>query len=113
MLNYFPRSQAEHLQTLLPDSPVVKAFNVLSAYALESGGIQGSKEVFVASDDTPAKERVLRLVRDTGFTPVDMGALRSAREIEDIPMRRFPSWKMPLLISFCIFLVCWLGDLYR
>ena len=92
---------------------MVKAFNVLSAYALESGGIQGSKEVFVASDDTPAKERVLRLVRDTGFTPVDTGALRSAREIEDIPMRRFPSWKMPLLISFCIFLVCWLGDLYR
>ena len=39
------RSQAEYLQSLAPQSNVVKAFNVLSAYALESGGIQGSKEV--------------------------------------------------------------------
>ena len=92
---------------------MVKAFNVLSAYALESGGIQGSKEVFVASNDMHAKERVMKLVRGMAFTPVDMGALRSARDIEDIPMRRFPSWQMPLLISFCIFLLCWLGDLYR
>ena len=35
------QSQAEYLQSLLPKSPVVKAFNVLSAYALESGGLQG------------------------------------------------------------------------
>ena len=34
-------SQAEYLQSLLPRSAVIKAFNVLSAYALESGGIQG------------------------------------------------------------------------
>ena len=34
-------SQAEYLQSLLPRSAVVKAFNVLSAYALETGGIQG------------------------------------------------------------------------
>ena len=35
------QSQAEYLQSLLPKSHVVKAFNVLSAYALESGGLQG------------------------------------------------------------------------
>ncbi len=35
-------SQAEYLQSLLPRSAVIKAFNVLSAYALESGGIQGN-----------------------------------------------------------------------
>ena len=35
-------SQAEYLQSLLPKASVVKAFNVLSAYALESGGIQGN-----------------------------------------------------------------------
>lgn len=101
-------SQAEYLQTLLPDSPVVKAFNVLSAYALESGGIQGSKEVFVAGNDISAKARIVNLVRNSGFAPVDMGALRSAREIEDIPVQRFKNWKMPLIISFCIFLVNWL-----
>ena len=36
-------SQAEYLQSLLPKSAVVKAFNVLSAYALESGGLQGKE----------------------------------------------------------------------
>ena len=36
-------SQAEFLQSLLPKSAVVKAFNVLSAYALESGGLQGKE----------------------------------------------------------------------
>ena len=36
------QSQAEYLQSLLPKSHVVKAFNVLSAYALESGGLQGT-----------------------------------------------------------------------
>ena len=36
-------SQAEYLESLVPESAnVVKAFNVLSAYSLESGGIQGN-----------------------------------------------------------------------
>ena len=39
------QSQAEYLQSLLPKSHVIKAFNVLSAYALESGGLQGKKIV--------------------------------------------------------------------
>ena len=39
------RSQAEQLARLLPQSYVVKSFNVLSAYSLESGGLQGSKQV--------------------------------------------------------------------
>ena len=35
-------SQAEYLESLVPQSAnVIKAFNVLSAYSLESGGIQG------------------------------------------------------------------------
>ena len=42
-------SQAEHLQSLLPKASIVKAFNVLSAYALESGGIQGEHLLFFIS----------------------------------------------------------------
>ena len=41
------RSNAEYLQGLVQDGKVVKGFNVLSAYALENGGLQGSKEVSV------------------------------------------------------------------
>merc|ERR1712141_513481 len=78
-------SQAEYLQSLLPKSAVVKAFNVLSAYALESGGLQGTKEVLYAGDANSAKEEVNGIIRLLGFTPVDCGTLRNAREIEDIP----------------------------
>lgn len=117
------RSQAEYLQSLLPRSAVVKvsflklfcsssllshifqAFNVLSAYALETGGLQGSKEVFYAGDVHSAKEGVTALIRSLGFTPVDRGALRNAREIEDIPVQRFPLWKVPMIISLVLFAV--------
>ena len=43
-------SQAEYLQSLLPKSAVIKSFNVLSAYALESGGLQGKNEVIKIID---------------------------------------------------------------
>ncbi len=97
-------SQAEYLQSLAPKAKVVKAFNVLSAYSLESGGIQGSREVLLAGDDGYAKAAVSSVIRASGFTPVDMGGLRAAREIEDIPVRRFRTWKAPLVVSFLIFL---------
>lgn len=101
-------SQAEYLQSLLPKSAVVKAFNVLSAYALETGGIQGSKEVFYAGDVHAAKEEVHQLIRSLGFTPVDRGQLRNAREIEDIPVQRFPKWKVPFIISSILFVILFL-----
>jgi len=99
-----PISQAEYLASLFPDSRVVKAFNVLSAYALESGGIQGSKQVYVAGDeDGEAKRRVSELVRRAGFVPVDLGGITAARTIEDIPVSLFPSWRKPLLIHILLF----------
>merc|ERR1711997_248709 len=98
-------SQAEYLQSILPRSAVVKAFNVLSAYALESGGLQGSKEVFYAGDVHSAKEEVSGLIRMMGFTPIDRGALRNARGIEDIPVQRFPLWKAPLIVSLVFFVI--------
>jgi len=101
-------SQAEYLQSILPRSAVVKAFNVLSAYALESGGLQGSKEVFYAGDVHSAKEEVSGLIRMLGFTPIDRGALRNAREIEDIPVQRFPLWKAPLIVSLVFFIILFL-----
>lgn len=99
-----PVSQAEYLASLFPNSRVVKAFNVLSAYSLENGGMQGSKQVFVAGDDQKSKEQVTDLVRRAGFTPVDLGGLQASRTIEDIPVSVFPQWKAPFLIHLGIFI---------
>ena len=38
-----------------------------------------------------------------GYNPVDKGSLRAARKIEDIPVRQFPEWKTPLIVSTVIF----------
>jgi len=111
-------SQAEYLASLIPDSSVVKSFNVLSAYSLESGGLQGSKQVFVAGDEASARDLVSGVVRGLGFTPVDLGGLSAARTIEDIPVAVFPQWRIPLyihlaifsflyLLSFVRFQICW------
>ena len=106
---------------------------MLSAYALESGGLQGSKEVPLAGDCPAARHAVAgnttllsaavysctaELVRRAGFTPVDRGGLAAARQIEDIPLSLFPAWRAPLythlalftlfyLLSFARFQICW------
>ncbi|XP_076049953.1 metalloreductase STEAP4-like [Oratosquilla oratoria] len=91
-------SNAEMLQALLPKSQVVKAFNVLSAYALENSQAQGSKEIPIASDNEHAKRVVMDLARAMGYNPVDRGALTNAREIEAIPLKLLPNWKTPFRI---------------
>ena len=119
------RSQAEHLASILPRSKVVKSFNVLSAYSLgnkstihmfcyrirnififclENGGLQGSKQVYVAGDDSSARDVVSSIIRSSGFTPVDMGVLTAARNIEDIPVSVFASWRVPFYIHLSIFI---------
>jgi len=111
-------SQAEYLQELLPNTKVVKAFNVLSAYSLENGGLQGSKQVPIAGNSSEAKSVVGEVIKKAGFMPQDMGGLESARDIEDIPLAFFPLWKKPFLIhlgifcflyflSFAKFQICW------
>lgn len=64
--------------------------------------------MYYAGDVHAAKETVEELIRGLGFVPVDRGGLRAAREIEDIPVQRFPKWKVPLLISVLIYLVFFL-----
>lgn len=73
-------SAAEQLQGLLPDAHVVKAFNTIFA----SNQADPSRDVdgFVAADDDKAKQRVISLVESVGFTPLDVGPLRSARFLE-------------------------------
>ena len=37
-----------------------------------------------------------------GFTPVDMGALSSARGIENMPLLLFPAWRGPVLTAVAL-----------
>lgn len=83
----FTTSAAEELQKKLPKAHVVKAFNTVFAQN-QSNGRLGNEQLtlFVASDDSGAKQIVTQLGHDIGFDVVDAGPLKSARYIEPMGM---------------------------
>ncbi|XP_051565765.1 metalloreductase STEAP3 [Myxocyprinus asiaticus] len=103
-MNIHGLSNAERLAELFPDSLVVKGFNTVSAWELQTGAHDGSIQVLICSDSTEGKRKVLQLARQMGFHPVDMGGLSAARDIEVAPLRLFPSWSGPILVTFLLFL---------
>ena len=106
------QANAERLQAMAPAANVVKAFNVVSAYALERG-LQGGKQVMVAGESAAARRRVSALVADLGFFPVDAGGLRAARRIESLPLQLFPAWRVPALICLLMLLISYIYLLLR
>lgn len=66
-----------------PQVRVVKAFNTTFATTLVSGQVGDTPlDVFVAGDDEAARKEVADLVASGGLNPVDVGALKHARELE-------------------------------
>lgn len=106
-------SNAEYLAALFPQCTVVKAFNVVSAWALQSGPKDGNKQVLICSDSIDARSRVASIARTMGFIPVDMGALCAAREIEDVPHRLLPLWTIPAALAICLFFFFYLYNFVR
>jgi hypothetical protein len=83
----FSTSAAEELQKKLPKARVVKAFNTVFAPNQSTGRV-GKEQLtlFVAGDDSNAKQTIMNLGREIGFDPVDAGPLRSARYLEPMAM---------------------------
>jgi NADPH-dependent F420 reductase len=78
-------SNAEELASMLPGSPVVKAFNTVFASLQADPRANGVQlDGFVASDDESAKATVLDLVESIGLHPVDVGPLKRARQLEGL-----------------------------
>uniref|UniRef100_A0A7N4NH33 STEAP4 metalloreductase n=1 Tax=Sarcophilus harrisii TaxID=9305 RepID=A0A7N4NH33_SARHA len=103
-INQYPESNAEYLAELVPGAKVVKAFNTISAWALQSGTLDTSRQVFLCGDDKESKQRVMNISRTLGLTPLDHGSLVAAREIENYPLQLFPMWKFPLYLSGALFI---------
>ncbi|XP_069316924.1 metalloreductase STEAP3 isoform X2 [Eulemur rufifrons] len=97
-------SNAEYLASLFPTCTVVKALNVISAWALQAGPRDGNRQVPICGDQPEAKHAVSEMVHAMGFMPVDMGSLASAREVEAIPLRLLPGWKVPTLLALGLFI---------
>ncbi|GAA6217911.1 metalloreductase STEAP3 [Lates japonicus] len=106
-------SHAEQLADLFPESFVVKGFNTISAWTLQMGPRDGSRQVFLCSDSHKAKSSVMQLCRRMGFVPVDMGLLSSSLEIENLPLYLFPSWRIPILCTLFLFIFFYLYNFTR
>ncbi|KAM4706115.1 metalloreductase STEAP4-like [Rhinophrynus dorsalis] len=109
-INQYPESNAEYLAQIVPGATVVKAFNTVSAWALQSGTLDASRQVFVCSNDSKAKQMIMDIVRGVGLTPQDHGSLLASKEVENYPLQLFPMWRLPLYIcaglTVLIFLYC-------
>ncbi|XP_038653871.1 metalloreductase STEAP4 isoform X1 [Scyliorhinus canicula] len=98
-MNQYPESNAQYLSQLVPKANVVKGFNTVSAWALQSGSLDASSQVFVCGDDNQSKQLVMDVARSIGLTPLDQGSLLAAEELENYPLQLFPMWRLPLTIA--------------
>jgi NADPH-dependent F420 reductase len=80
-------SGAEEIARWAKGAKVVKAFNTTGFQNMENPvyGSQGLTMLF-CGDDAEAKKIVAGLVRQLGFEPVDVGPLKSARNLEAVAM---------------------------
>jgi 8-hydroxy-5-deazaflavin:NADPH oxidoreductase len=79
-------SGAEELAKKYPSAAIVLAFNTVPSEVLfsvfESKSKKTRPDLVYCGDDKKAKKVAARLIRDTGFDPVDAGPLRVARYLE-------------------------------
>lgn len=76
-------SAGELIQSWLPDSHVVKAFNTLSATTMADPKISGGPVTIpLVGNSDVAKSRVAALVKSIGFETIDLGPIRYAHEVE-------------------------------
>ena len=67
-----PKTVAETNQERMSGARLVKTFITLAADSLAEAAARGAA-VFLTGEDAAAKEVVAGLIRDVGFTPVDLG----------------------------------------
>jgi predicted dinucleotide-binding enzyme len=85
VLNDKRESGAEQLQKMAQGAKVVKAFNTVFAQNMSTGQLYGERlTAFAASDDEPARQRVVKIAQDIGFDGVDAGPLENARWLETL-----------------------------
>jgi hypothetical protein len=76
-------SGGETVGRLIPDSKVVKAFNTCGYNVMKNPAFPGgAASMFIASDDSKAKETVASLATSIGFLAVDAGPLVQSRYLE-------------------------------
>jgi len=78
-------SAGEQVQGWLPESHVVKAFNIVGAPHMVDPDLPGGPpDMFICGNDAGAKETVAGILEDFGWTPVDIGGIEGSRLLEPL-----------------------------
>jgi len=84
-------SLGEHIQSVLPQARVVKAFNSVGAGQMVNPHYQqGPPTMFLCGENAAAKQQVCGLLQQFGWEPCDCGGIIAARALE------------PLCILWCL-----------
>jgi len=80
------RHSSEVFRGFVPGARVVKAFNHLDANALSGPPVSGGQRtLFYSGDDAGAKAEVRKIIEQTGYFPVDLGALDVGGPLASLP----------------------------
>lgn len=80
-------SAGEQVQRWLPDSQVVKAWNIVNnAHMIDPQIPGGPGDMFLCGNDAAAKQTVSELVADCGWPPLDVGTIEAARMLESLAL---------------------------
>jgi predicted dinucleotide-binding enzyme len=80
-------SGGEQVQRWLPKAHVVKAFNhVGSSHMVKPTFPGGPPDMFICGNDPGAKEKATRILREFGWSVIDLGGIESSRYLEPLAM---------------------------
>jgi predicted dinucleotide-binding enzyme len=80
------KHSSEVVRGFVPGARIVKAFNHLDASVLPEPAVSGGRRaLFHSGDDADAKAEVRKIIEQTGYFPVDLGALDVGGPLASLP----------------------------
>jgi predicted dinucleotide-binding enzyme len=80
------KHSSEVFRGFVPGARVIKAFNHLDASVLPDPALSGGlRTLFYSGDDAGAKAEVRKIIEQTGYFPVDLGALDVGGPLASLP----------------------------
>jgi 8-hydroxy-5-deazaflavin:NADPH oxidoreductase len=83
----YPESGGAKVQNWLPESKVVKAFNIVTAYYMANPRLkEGTPDMFIAGNDSSAKKTIIDIAQKWGWEVHDIGGIEQSYILESLAL---------------------------